>query len=223
LKPSKTWKANCWRTDLRSYTRDFQKKFSLTAKTHLEPGEVYAATYRISTEFPTDKHHFTPVFASFGRFRDEEGKTYVRGLNLFYLKPSQKLEILDEFHSFYDLKTPARVSPLIKIHEKWMKIAPYAFKNYEERRIMGICKIDLEDWGMIPLLREYLYGTFNAVALNEDFQKEIKEPKSFTGKKTNLPESEIIKDEEEVVSDSSVMTADMNDLDFDLDSFDDDI
>ena len=101
-----------------------------------------------------------------------------------------------------------------------MKIAPYAFKNYEERRIMGICEINQEEWGMIPLLRDYLYGTFNPTALNEDFQKEIKKPKTFSGKKnTDLPESEIIK-EEETVSDSSVLTTEMGDLDFDLDSDD---
>ena len=134
-------------------------------------------------------------------------------MNLFFLRNEQKLEILEEVYAFSKMKPDDRVAPLIKVHEKWMKIAPFAFKNFEERRIMGISEVCTAEWGMIPLLRDYLFGTFNPVALNEDFQKENSQKNSLKRKQkqeVSTPE----KIEEETVSDTPVT------VDFD---FDDDI
>ena len=50
-----------------------------------------------------------------------------------------------------------------------MKKFPHAFKNLEERRLLIANKIDVEEWGMIPLLQRHLFGNFNTTALKKDF------------------------------------------------------
>ena len=77
MTPTKTWKANNWRIDLRKYTREFQQKFESIKKINLFPGCIYAAKYLVDSDYLTDKHHFTPLFVSFGRFRDDEGNRLV--------------------------------------------------------------------------------------------------------------------------------------------------
>jgi hypothetical protein len=171
LSPREVWRKNMHRADLRSFTREFQKLFSLKEKTVVLPGSLYAATYS-GGKFPTDKHHATPLFLSFGRFKDDDGKIHTRGINLLYLKTEQQLEILEEATNHYSKKPDNRVAPMIKLHEKWMKIVPYAFKNFEDSRIVGLSEVENFDWGMVPLLQKYLLGNFNAEALNEDFQEE---------------------------------------------------
>jgi hypothetical protein len=198
MTPHQTWKANKWRIDLRQYTRSFQKKFESRSKVFVHPGDVYAAKYLTDPDILTDKYHFTPVFISFGRFRDDEGMTYTRSLNLMYLRNEQKIEILEEVFKHHS-KTPAnRVEPIIQIHEKWMRISPYAFKNLEERRVLGIEQINEEEWGMIPLLKTDLIGTFNSSLLNEDFQKENKVPKEKKKKKKKVDNLPLIENEETV-------------------------
>jgi hypothetical protein len=175
MKPTETWRKNNWRYDLRKYTRVFEEKFKVKREKNVsEAGKVYAITYKISSDFLTDKHHVTPVIVSFGRFRDEEGKTYVRGLNLLFLKTHQCLEILEDAHRFFSYKPDRRAEEMIKLHEKYIKIYPYLFKNFEERRILTQSEVTSEDWGMIPLLHKNLWGTFNSVALDESFQEENK-------------------------------------------------
>ena len=63
---------------------------------------------------------------------------------------------------------------MIKLHEKYIRVYPYLFKNFEERRILTQEEVVTEDWGMLPLLHRNLWGTFNPVALNEAFQEENK-------------------------------------------------
>jgi hypothetical protein len=208
MNPTKIWKANKWRVDLRGFTREFQQKFNVKEKININPGTIYACKYMVDRSIPTDKHHFTPLIISFGRFKDDNGKTHIRGINLFYLRTDQKLEIMDETFKYNSLKPDARVAPMIKIHEKWMKIAPYAFKNLEERRILGISEVDSNDWGMLPLLKDHLLGNFNVNALNEDFKEEIANPPSKLDKKKDTPikpEEEVTDDEEnEFLSDSPI-------------------
>lgn len=212
MTPHQTWKSNRWRIDLRLYTRSFQKNFSLKEKLHVHPGNVYAAKYLTDPDILTDKYHFTPVFISFGRFRDDEGMTYTRSLNLMYLRNEQKIEILEEVYKHHS-KTPAnRVAPIIQIHEKWMRITPYAFKNLEERRIIGISQINEDEWGMIPLLKTDLIGTFNSSLLNEDFQKENKAPKVKKKKKKKVDNLPLIENEktvsEEFIENEELITFD---------------
>lgn len=198
MTPHQTWKANKWRIDLRKYTRSFQKKFESKTKLFVYPGDVYAAKYLTDPDIITDKYHFTPVFISFGRFRDDEGMTYTRALNLMYLRNEQKIEILEEVFKHHSKRPSDRVAPIIQIHEKWMRIAPYAFKNLEERRVIGIEKINEDEWGMIPLLKTDLIGTFNSSLLNEDFQKENKAPKEKIKKKKKVDNLPLIENEETV-------------------------
>jgi hypothetical protein len=215
MTPTQVWKANKWRIDLRKYTREFSKKFESTKKLQVSPGNVYTAKYGMDSAFLTDKHHFTPLIISFGRFRDDEGKSYIRGINLFYLKTSQKLEILDEIHNYNKLSIVKRVSPIIRIHEKWMKIVPYAFKNFEERRIIGIDEVHVDEWGMIPLLKENVLGNFNTTALNEDFQEETKIlPKKVVSKKASSSNKPLSEEEENEVLSSSVIDTDYMDNEF---------
>ena len=196
MTPVQTWKANKGRTDLRSYTRDFQKKFETKHVLKFLPGDVYALKYRTDSEVLTDKHHFTPLIVSFGRFLDESGP-HLRGLNLLFLRKEQKLELLEEVYALHRLKPDQRVAPLLRIHEKWMKITPYAFKNFVERRVHCSEVIVLTEWGMIPLLHDYLFGTFNAVALNEDFQRENALPRPKM-KKKKLPTGKLLSEKEEL-------------------------
>jgi hypothetical protein len=198
MTPHQTWKTNKWRIDLRQYTRSFQKKFESRTKLFVHPGDVYAAKYLTDPDILTDKYHFTPVFISFGRFRDDEGMTYTRSLNLMYLRNEQKIEILEEVFKHHSKNPADRVIPIIQIHEKWMRIAPYAFKNLEERRVLGIEKINEDEWGMIPLLKTDLIGTFNSSLLNEDFQKENKVPKEKKKKKKKVDNLPLIENEETV-------------------------
>lgn len=183
MRPQETWRKNNWRFDLRKYTRDFEKKFKVKREKNLsEAGKVYAVTYKTSPEFQTDKHHVTPIVVSFGRFRDEEGKTYVRGLNLLFLNTHQTLEILEDVHSIHKLKADDRATKMIVLHEKYIRIYPYLFKNFEEKRILTQDEVLLEEWGMIPLLKKNLWGVFNSEALNEDFQIEEKEARKLPKK-----------------------------------------
>jgi hypothetical protein len=185
MKPIEIWKKNNWRFDLRKYTREFEKKFKTKrVKNQIsEAGKVYAISYRGNSEFQTDKHHVTPLIISFGRFKDDEGGIYVRGLNLLFLKTHQVLEILEDIFAFQKQKPDERATSMIKLHEKYIRIYPYLFKNFEEKRILTQEEIGCEEWGMIPLLHKHLWGTFNAVALDEAFQEENKAMKNDTKKK----------------------------------------
>jgi hypothetical protein len=175
MKPTETWRKNNWRFDLRQYTRKFEKKFHEKRNKNVsEAGKVYAITYKTSPDFLTDKHHVTPIIVSFGRFKDEEGRSYVRGLNLLFLNTKQSLEILEDVVNIKAKKPDDRASQMIKLHEKYIKVYPFIFKNFEERRILTQSEILNEDLGMIPHLKKELWGIFNAVALNEDFQEENK-------------------------------------------------
>jgi hypothetical protein len=175
MKPTETWRKNNWRFDLRKYTREFEKRFQIKREKNVsEAGKIYAITYRAISEFSTDKHHVTPIIASFGRFRDEEGRTYVRGLNLLFLNTRQSLEILEDMSNIKAKKADDRAEQMIKLHEKYIKVYPFIFKNFEERRILTQAEVLNEEWGMIPHLKKELWGTFNATALNEDFQEENK-------------------------------------------------
>lgn len=174
MTPHETWKKNKGRVDLRKYTRSFESHFSGKAKVESLPSKVYAMKYRGDSIFETDKHHVTPIILSFGRFKDDEGFTYTRGINLLYLRNEQMIELMEEVYKLHKFPLAQRIKPLIKIHEKWMIIAPFAFKNFEERRISSSATVNEEEWGMIPLLHKSLWGNFNPTALNESFQLENK-------------------------------------------------
>lgn len=172
--PVVTWRKNKWRPDFRKRTREFQKKFESRKTITALPGSVYATKYKGEISVPTDKHHFTPVIVSFGRFRSGS-ITFLRGLNLLFLRKDQQLEILEAVHKIHHLDPDARVAPLLRIHETWMRIVPYAFKDFDERRLITVEEIMNEEWGTIPLLHTHLFGTFNSSALNEDFRRESAE------------------------------------------------
>ena len=208
----KTWKKNKWRSDLRKYTREFEKKFKGEVVC-TEVGRVYAGIYRDS-KYPTDKHHFTPIFLSFGRFRDEDGIKYVRGVNLLYLNTTQCIEILEETHRFLKMKPDARVPHMLKVHEKFMKIFPYAFKNFEEKKIFRVSEVDKEEWGIIPLLKKNLWGNFNPVALNEDFRKENQDRRRVPRKKM----AESLPKVEESKEDATELVDNITELGFDEES-----
>jgi len=198
--PLEIWKTNKWRLDFRKYTRDLQKLLEKSSSLSTIPGELYFSFYETRSEILTDKHHVTPLFLSFGRFRNDDDKIYVRGINIFYLSNSQKLEILEDFHSVYSLSPDSRIPRIIKLHEKWMKISPFSIKNFEEKRLRKILEIKNSEWGFMPLLKFHLLGNFNSVSLNEDFQKENFEKKKPTKKKKSLNspkeyETEVITEE----------------------------
>lgn len=175
MTPLKVWKNNKWRYDLRKYTREFEKKFKVKkGKSLTEAGKIYAIKYRVSSDYPTDKHHVTPLIVSFGRFRDENGNSYIRALNLFFLSTSQVLEVLEDLYLYSNFTHDERAFHVIKLHEKYIKIYPYIFKNFEEKRVLMQCEVSVEEWGMIPLLQKNLWGIFNPTALDEDFQRENK-------------------------------------------------
>ena len=174
MAPYETWKKNKGRVDLRKYTREFQKNFETKKAQVTLPSKVYAMTYRVDAVFETDKHHVTPIVLSFGRFKDDEGASYLRGVNLLYLRNEQMIEIMEEVFSLHKFPIESRIKSLIKIHDKWMTIVPFAFKNFEERRISSTSEINESTWGMIPLLYKFLWGNFNAQSLNESFQLENK-------------------------------------------------
>lgn len=210
MTPFQTWKKNKGRVDLRQFTREFQKKFKIREKCQIEPGKVYAITYRTDNSFPTDKHHVTPVIFSLGKFRGDDGYVYVRGINLLYLDTRNTLEVLEDGYPFVGKSPMKRVVPVVSIHDKYMKFLPWAYKNYFELRILTSVEIPVEEWGMIPLLYKYLMGNFNAAGLNEDFQAEnkIKKKKKFSPVK----EKEKEKNKEEV--DEETIEEDLIDTDF---------
>jgi len=196
MNPTKVWRKNNWRYDLRKYTRIFEEKFKeKRGKSLTEVGKIYAITYKTSSDFLTDKHHVTPIIVSFGRFKDENGATYVRGLNLLFLKPHQVLEILENMYSIKAKKLDEKAVEMIKLHEKFIKVYPFLFKNFNENRILTLSEVNKEDWGMIPLLKKELWGIFNPNALNEDFQEENKSQKKIKSRPEKIQEKP--KDDEE--------------------------
>lgn len=212
MKPTETWRKNNWRYDLRKYTRDFEKKFKVKREKNIsEAGKVYAITYR-SSEFLTDRHHVTPLIVSFGRFKDDEGKTYVRGLNLLFLKTHQSIEILEDVYSFLNLKGDEKSLKMIALHEKYIRIYPYLFKNFEEKKILTQCEVEASEWGMIPLLHKNLWGTFNPVALDEAFQLENTVKSKYKPKKVKKEEKkeEEETEEEEVLEETEEISVDLN-------------
>ena len=191
MTPIQTWKANNWKSNIRNYTRLFEQKFKIKAKGITVVGKVYAMKYSINYLYETDKHHVTPIILSFGRFIDDNGIKYVRGLNLLYLKTNEIIDILEDSYKLLKYDDDKRIEPLLKIHSKYMIRFPYAFKNFEEKRIVCFSEVNQDEWGMIPLLHKNLWGTFNAVALNEDFQKE----NSVINKKTKSKQIDQIEEE----------------------------
>ena len=136
MTPFQTWKQNKHRSDLRLYTREFQKRFNVNTVKITEVCDIYAANYRVGNESETDKHHVTPLIMSFGRFKDDDGFPHVRGLNLLYLSTSEAIELMEVAYTLATLKPDSRVPGMIKLHEECMKKFPHAFKNLEERRLL---------------------------------------------------------------------------------------
>lgn len=213
--PLHVWKKNKSRSDLRKYTRIFESKFRANSwdkpnNIVSEVGKVYAIQYKTNNSYLTDKHHVTPVIFSFGRFRDESGRTSVRGLNLLYLSTHEAIVFLEKAHVFLEKKPDERVAGILKLHKECIEKYPYAFKNLEERRILTINEVDGTEWGMIPLLHKHLMGNFNSSALKLDFLEENKFTLVQHKKKEKKPEKEIIED-----TVSMEMTE--GEIDFDLD------
>lgn len=206
MTPYQSWQKNKGRVDLRKYTREFQKRFKEKKKTSIEPGKVYAISYLPDSRFPTDKHHLTPLILCLGKFRDTDGQIYVRGINLFFLDTRKVLEVLQDAFMFSHLKPDSRVLPTVRLHDKFMHVFPWAFKNFDVKRIRVVTEVEISEWGMIPLLYKYLIGNFNSTGLNEDFQKENKlvRKKPFVGKKDIPTENDLEKED--------VLEADLVDL-----------
>ena len=206
LSPYKIWKQNKHRTDMRKITREFQQLF----KTKLEkqcdfiPSNVYGFTYLTDPSIPTDKHNFTPLIVSFGRFKDES-MTYVRGLNLFFLRNEQKIELLEDIFKHSNLNLYKKTVENIKLHEKWIRILPWAFKNYDCKRVLTLSEIPCTEWGLVPLLHQNLIGNFNPKALEESFQEENKVKKE---RKIKTDKKNPILNEEETVSEEVPLTND---------------
>jgi hypothetical protein len=191
--PFYVWKKNKSRLDLRLYTRMFEKNFKVTNKNIKvsEVGKIYAAYYKSENKI-TDKHHVTPLFISFGRFKDG-AITRVRGLNLFYLSVSDIIDITQKVYNLSSNKPDDLAIEMIKIHKECIKKYPYAFKNFKESNITVINIIDSSEWGMIPLLYKYLYGNFNISALSRDYEKEniIIEPREKKSKQEKITPDQI--------------------------------
>jgi hypothetical protein len=217
MKPYDTWKKNKGRIDLRKYTREFQENFKVKTKCKFEPGKVYAITYTPDNgTYATDKHHITPVILSLGNFRDTDGKIYIRAINLFFLDTRKTIEVLDDAYHCEHLPAGSRVMPIVRLHDKFMHVFPWAFKNFQNLRIRTAVEVPVDDWGMMPLLYKYLIGNFNATALNEDFQKENKvvKKKPFDGKKVEKEKEE---EEEQVEYSEEQQAIDQAEFDIDLD------
>ena len=216
MTPYETWKKNKGRVDLRKYTRDFQKKFNIKTKCEYEPGKVYAVTYRVDHEFPTDKHHVTPIILCLGQYKDNDGKIFVRGINLLYLDTQKTIEVLNDAYPFVSHTPSKRVMPIIKLHDKFMHVYPWVFKNLSQNRILTSIEVPVEEWGLIPLIYKYLLGNFNSVALAEDFHIENKI--SIKNKK-NKP----IKESKEQKEKGETVSADVVTTDIGMDEMDEDI
>jgi len=214
MTPFQYWKKNNFKPTLRKLTREFSERFKVKSSSITEVGKIYAITYSTDYSIPTDKHHVTPVILSFGRFLDDNGNKYVRAVNLLYLSTKQQVELLEECYSLLKYKPGERVQQILKLHQKYMMVYPYAFKNFEERRIRSTSEVIGEDWGTVTVIQRYLLGNFNAVALNEDFQKEIKSPpdrRRKPKKAQEQPEDEI----EDEIEDGDFIEGDLIDLDID--------
>lgn len=214
LTPFQYWKKNKGRTDLRKLTRDFEKNFKIKNKCKFEPGKVYAITYTIDNNIPTDKHHVTPVILSLGSFRDENGLINIRGINILYLNTKQAIELLDDCYLYNEKSVAERVIPLVKIHDKYIKVFPWAFKNFIFNRIKTSIEINSEEWGIIPLLYKYLFGNFNVSALIEDFKQEIKTPikiiKNQNFKKSKKENKQIEEQEEMIEIEDDMITINLS-------------
>ena len=200
MTPYQTWNANKGRVNLRLYTREFQKKFVSKTTKLSEVSNVYAMSYKMNSEKPTDKHHVMPIIMSFGRFRNYNETTCVRGLNLMFLSNSEIINLMEKVYSFMKFKPDERVAGMIKLHEECMMKFPYAFHNFEEQHIAVLNEIDKEEWGMIPLLHRHLFGNFNTTALKKDYLTEHAKPvilkrKPKVKKEQTKPEVETVSEE----------------------------
>lgn len=206
MKPFDYWKKNKSRSDLRKVTREFEKNFKIKSKCKIEPGKVYALTYLTDGSIPTDKYHVTPIIISMGNFLDENGVECTRGINLLFLNAKECIDIFEDFYRFSDKPIQKRAINTVQLHDKYNKIFPWVFKNFNSTRIRTAVEIKPEEWGLIPCLHKYLFGNFNLSALNEDFQKEIKIRKKFkpvTKEKEKKKEETL---EEETVEEDLVTT-----------------
>ena len=213
--PISVWKTNKWRSDMRAYTREFEKKFKQKSHVISSLGNIYAIKYITDQSIITDKYHFTPLIISFGRYKDDTNNlTYTRGLNLFYLTTAQQLELLEEVYKHRNKSDVDKVKQFFNIHEKWIKIVPSAFKNLEEKRISVIKLIEDNEWGIIPLLKKDLFGTFNLSLLTEDFVKENKVRKIYKKAKDEpmINENEDDESYEEEISVNSTYDLDFDDI-----------
>ena len=198
LTPLQIFKSNKIRSDLRQYTRTFEKKFKDKVKLNVQPGSVYAAKYITDSNVITDKHHFTPVFASFGKFKNDSDRIHTRGINLLYLTIEQKIQLLEDFFTVNSKKPQDRVQHILHVHEKWLNLCPYAFKDYDDSRICNISEISSDEWGMIPLLQQHLFGNFNVTALISDFDIENKKKKIYNEKGLKMTKKEDKLEEDEL-------------------------
>lgn len=199
MDPRTLWKEKKAGMGLRKYTRDFEKRFREKSNDVLEVGKVYALRYSTDPGFPTDKHHVTPVIISLGNFVNENGNVCVRGANLLYLTTETILRILEKAYRVHSLRESNRVAPIVMLHEAILEEIPFVIKDFELHRIKISSEIPVEEWGMIPLLRKDLWGTFNPAALMEDVKRENRKRPEILRKKGNSPlenGEEIIMEEE---------------------------
>ena len=173
----KTYNDNKSRIDLRKYTREFQKtlKNKFSKNEMYDTGNIYLISYNVDSSILTEKYHFTPLIVSFGRFKDEE-KTYIRGINILFLEKAARLELLNDIYTCTRYKKDEQLRSLIAIHEKWNKAFPHLFINLEQRRILSGKLIEMKDWGMIPLVKSELFGSFHSSLLEKDFNKQYRTP-----------------------------------------------
>ena len=207
--PYGIWKSNKWRVDMRQYTRKFQQKFKERKRVTMETGKVYAVKYTVDNVCPTDKHHFTPLILSFGRFLDENNVVNVRAVNLFYLDTTNVLRILQDTHKYMGKKLQGRILPMVNVHDRYMEIFPWAFKNFLEHRICSSMEVDVDEWGMIPLLKKELMGNFNPCALMEDFKKEKKVVPTIQ-KQTNKKQENVDEDTKENIIEEDMINIEMD-------------
>lgn len=207
MTPSKVWKINKTRIDLRQVTRQFERRFRVKSKGLIEPGKVYAMRYQPDNSNHTDKFHITPVILSLGHFVKND-IVYIKGINLFYLSTGDALGILEDAFKVVNMKPIQRNAHINTIHDKYINTLEYNYKYFDTNRIISYNEVQSEEWGFIPLLHKNLFGNFNIEALINTYKKEIGKNKQIKIKKENVKKDDKVESVSEIVEMNEPLTLD---------------
>lgn len=196
----------------RKLTRDFLDLLKSDSVKRIERNKIYLLEYAADS-VPTDKWHRICIV-----YVEKIHRTFIEGYNLLYFNDIACLNFLKITHD--EKNVPERIKkqlPYLHVHSK----------SYSIAHITSVVEIELEKWGLIPLLKREVFGNINL------FQQEIswkeEQPLVITEKKNKKKKTvndDMLSEDEFVeidIEDHNVTLDDIRNELIDLSDDDDDI